>query len=54
MKVTAASQNQRSVRQRFGCATQFLIYEVKESGFRLVDIRQDWPLCSTQQHKTVS
>jgi predicted Fe-Mo cluster-binding NifX family protein len=49
MKVAVASRNQRGVHQHLERTSQFLICEVRESGYRLVDTRQNWPLCSTQQ-----
>jgi predicted Fe-Mo cluster-binding NifX family protein len=51
MKVAVASQNQKVVHQHFGRATQFLIYEIEESGASLVEIRQNRPPCGTRQEE---
>ncbi len=47
MKVAIASQNARVVHQHFGRATQFLIYEIKENGYQLVETRKNQPPCGS-------
>lgn len=47
MKVAVASQNGRVVHQHFGRATQFLIYEIEGTEYRLVEARKNQPPCGT-------
>jgi predicted Fe-Mo cluster-binding NifX family protein len=47
MKVAVASQNARVVHQHFGRATQFLIYEIQENGYQLVETRKNQPPCGS-------
>jgi nitrogen fixation protein NifB len=47
MRVAVASQDRRFVDQHFGHASQFLIYDVSEDGFELVETRQNQPACGS-------
>jgi nitrogen fixation protein NifB len=45
MRVAVASADRRSIDQHFGHASQFLIYEVSETGFQLLEARRNQPAC---------
>ena len=47
MKVAIASQNGIVVHQHFGRATQFLVYDIQGTEFRLVEARHNQPSCGT-------
>ena len=47
IKVAVASQNGTMVHQHFGRATQFLIYEIDGTEFRLLEARPNQPPCGT-------
>ncbi|MDR3516694.1 MAG: NifB/NifX family molybdenum-iron cluster-binding protein [Azospirillaceae bacterium] len=47
VKVAVASQDGRTVDQHFGQATQFVIYEVAGSVFRVLEHRTSQPSCGT-------
>jgi nitrogen fixation protein NifX len=55
MKVAVASQNESLVHQHFGRATQFLIYEIEGTEWRLIETRKNQPPCgSTSEDGEVS
>jgi len=45
MKVAIASEDEETIHQHFGRATQFLIYEIDGSSFRYLETRQSRPAC---------
>jgi predicted Fe-Mo cluster-binding NifX family protein len=45
MRVAVASEDGKTIRQHFGKALQFMIYDVAGPDIRLVEIRENEPAC---------
>jgi len=50
VKVAVASSDGKYVNQHFGRARQFLVFEVRDDGFEFLELRDNVPPCSGQEH----
>jgi predicted Fe-Mo cluster-binding NifX family protein len=50
MKVAVASSDGKVVNQHFGHARQFLIFELEESRFTFLEVRENVPTCHMGRH----
>ena len=50
VKIAVASSDGRTVNEHFGRARSFSIYRLHETGNKLLEVRENNPACSGQQH----
>ena len=50
VKIVVASSDGRTVNEHFGRARSFSIYRLHETGNKLLEVRENNPACSGQQH----